>query len=401
MKRREFIANAACATASLSLSGCQSFTLGAIAPPTNPSRPNLDVTRHRFGVNYTPSQDWWYSWQNWNIDSIRRDLDAIASVGVDHVRIFPIWPVFQTAAADFSTASFDLLSQLLTEMGTRGLDAVVPVFTGQLSGHYFLPAFNKADPAFYTDNGIWNAQVLYIQKLAALVNAHDNIIGFDFGNEVDTCWSAPLATGDAWMTKIMAAMHSACPGGLHVNGISGSWYCYHTFSPQALAANPLPVMHCYPYWLGSLNYGGPMDPPSTQLLSASAALIRSYAGNVQKPVWAGEYNTCIVSMPETQQAAWLETATMSAIDAGVCWFTYWDSHDLNPKFTDFNAVEYSLGLFTNAGVIKEQGKIYKQIIAAYKGKTVTIPSATLPSPPASLDLNTTWQWLLDFMHWQP
>lgn len=402
MKRREFIANAACAAASLSLSACQGSSPLIPPPPAIPPvQPNRDFAHHRFGVNYTPSQNWWYSWQNWNIDSIKTDLDAIASVGVDHLRIFPIWPVFQTGAASFSTAALDLLSQLLTEMGTRGLDAVIPVFTGQLSGHYFLPVFNEADPAFYTDSGIWNAQALYIEKLAALINAHNNIIGFDFGNEVDSCWSAPLATGDAWMAKIMALMNSACPGGLHVNGISGSWFCYHTFSPQALAANPLPVMHCYPYWLGSLNYGGPMDPPSTQLLSATAALIRSYAGNRQKPVWAGEYNTCIVSMPEPQQAAWLETATLSAIDAGVCWFTYWDSHDLNPKFTDFNAVEYSLGLFTNAGVIKEQGKTYKQLIAAYKGKTVNLPTATLPSPPASLDLETTWQWFLDYMQWKP
>jgi hypothetical protein len=371
----------------------------APAAPVVPPNPIEGAARHRFGVNYTPTQDWWYCWGSWDIDSIRQDLDDIASVGVDHVRFFPIWPVFQTDLTSFSSASLELLDQLLTELGTRGLDAVVPVFTGGLSGHFFLPVFNQADEAFYEN--LYTPQALYIQKLATLMKAHSNIIGFDFGNEVDGCWSAPLAVGDAWMAKIFADMYSAYPGGIHVNGISGSWYCYHTFSPQALAANPLPVMHCYPYWLGSLNYGGPMDPPSTQLLSASAALIRSYAENTQKPVWAGEYNTCIASMPETQQAAWLETATLSAINEGVCWFTYWDSHDLNPKFTDFNAVEYSLGLFTNDGVIKEQGKTYKQLIAAYKGKTVTIPTATLPPPPASLDLDITWQWLLDYMKWKP
>ena len=112
---------------------------------------------------------------------------------------------------------------------------------------------------------------------------------------------------------------------------------------QALVAEQrMPVMHCYPYWTGAVKYGGAMDPPSVKLLAAMAALIRSYAGTQQKPVWAGEFNTCIKELTDEQQAEWLEKAVHAAIEQGVSWFSYWDSHDVDRKF-DFNPLEYTLG----------------------------------------------------------
>ena len=52
-------------------------------------------TPPRFGVNYTPSRGWFHHWLDFDLDEVRRDLDAIAALGLDHVRVFPLWPVFQ------------------------------------------------------------------------------------------------------------------------------------------------------------------------------------------------------------------------------------------------------------------------------------------------------------------
>jgi hypothetical protein len=142
-----------------------------------------------------------------------------------------------------------------------------------------------------------------------------------------------------------------------------------------------------------------MDPPSTGLLKAMAALIRSYAGDPQKPVWAGEFNTCIESLNEKEQAQWLETAVTSALEAGVSWFTYWDSHDVRRMFA-FNSVEYSLGLLTNDGRIKEQGRIFKQLADAYRGKPVVFPTATPAPPPTPQNFDNTWKWLLNELAWK-
>jgi hypothetical protein len=90
---------------------------------------------------------------------------------------------------------------------------------------------------------------------------------------------------------------------------------------------------------------------------------------------------------------------LAAIDSGVSWFTYWDSHDVDRKF-EFNSLEYSLGLLTNDGRVKEQGRVFKRLADAYRGKAVVFPTQPLPPPPAHRDHEVTWKWMLDWMGWK-
>lgn len=370
--------------------------------------PGLDLSRHRFGANYTPSHDWWFCWNDWNTDPIRRDLDAIAALGVDHLRLMLIWQFFQPNPRWVSPAHLERLDQLIGLMSERHLDAVVTVFTGQLSGFYFLPSFTpapgsrtSAGEAFFTEPETWSAQELLVRELARTLKPHENIIGFDMGNEINTCWQAPTQQGDAWMQRMFTLMNEALPDRVHVNGVDHMpWFREDTFSPHALSAARFPVMHCYPWWTGALKYGGAMDPPSVKLLAGMATLIRSYAGTQRKPVWAGEFNTCIQSLSEQEQAAWLEKAVLAAIDEGVSWFSYWDTHDVDRKFR-FNPLEYTLGLLTNDGRVKEQGRVFQQLARSYGGKSVEFPKASLPPPPTDRTLEGTWHWLLDWMGWKP
>ena len=391
MNRRSFLATAAgsALAASTRLSR-------ALAPATA----GLDLTRHRFGVNYTPSHNWWFCWNDWNPDPIRRDLDAIAALGADHLRILLVWPFFQPNPRWVSPAHLERLDQLITLMGERRLDALVTVFTGQLSGWYFLPPFNRLSDGFFTDRVMHEAQEIFIRELSRTLSPHHNVIGFDMGNEINTCWSANTAVGDAWMAWMFSLMNSALPSRLHVNGVDHDpWFEDTTFSAKVLASQRMPVIHCYPYWTGAMKYGGAMDPPSVKLLAAMTALIRSYAGTQQKPVWAGEFNTCIKELTDDQQAEWLDKAVHAAIEQGVSWFTYWDSHDVDRKF-DFNPLEYSLGLMTNDGRVKPAGRVFKQLAETYRGRPVAFPTASLPAPPANHTLDNTWQWVLDWLGWK-
>src|SRR5579863_9584729 len=94
MNRRQFVVRSATAMAAAAAGGRLS-----IARPLDEAgreaTPNLDLNRHRFGVNYTPSHNWYFCWNDWNPDPIRRDLDAIAALGADHMRIMLVWPFFQ------------------------------------------------------------------------------------------------------------------------------------------------------------------------------------------------------------------------------------------------------------------------------------------------------------------
>ena len=394
MNRRSFLVGAVSAGV---LATRPSLLKSAIANPAA-GWSNLDPARHRFGVNYTPSHNWWFCWNDWSPDPMRRDLDAIAALGVDHMRLLLIWPYFQPNPKWVSSLHLERLDQLLAWMGARHLDALVTVFTGQLSGWFFLPPFDRPSSGFFTDETWWAAEELFVRELARILEPHENVIGFDMGNEINTCWGATTTAGDAWMARMFKRMDSALPGHLHVNGVDHMpWFTVDTFSPQALIADQrLPVMHCYPYWTGAMKYGGAFDPPSVRLLAGMAALIRSYAGAQQKPVWAGEFNTCIQELGEKEQARWLEQAVTAAIGEGVCWFTYWDSHDVDRRFA-FNPLEYSLGLLTNDGRVKEQGRVFKQLAEAYRGKPVVFPKASLPAPPAGRTQDATWQWILEWL----
>jgi endo-1,4-beta-mannosidase len=400
MNRRRFLALSSAAGAS-ALAASSAHAESVLGQDRSPSNAGLDLTRHRFGVNYTPSHGWWFCWNDWNVDPIHRDLDAIAGLGADHLRIMLIWPFFQPNPKWVSTAHLERLDQLLAMMEQRHLDALVTVFTGQLSGWYFLPSFNRLSEGVYTDATMRSAQELFVRKLARVMRPHSNVIGFDFGNELNTCWTAPVAQGDQWMAGMFDLMNEVLPGALHVNGVDHRpWFEPDTFSAQALAGARFPVMHCYPYWTGATKYGMAMDPPSVKLLAGMATLIRSFAGSQQKPIWAGEFNTCIKELPEKGQAEWLNKSVLAAVDQGVSWFTYWDSHDVDTKF-QFNPLEYSLGLLTNDGRVKDQGRVFQQLAAQYRGKPVNFPKSAPPPPPKDRTQDGTWQWLLNWMEWKP
>jgi len=399
MNRRDFLSTGAAAAGSLAASRLASPALAAAQPAP---APRIDLNRHRFGVNYTPSHNWWFCWNDWNTDPIERDLDAIAALGADHLRIMLIWPFFQPNPKWVSPLHLERLSQLVTLMAARHLDVVVTVFTGQLSGWFFLPSFNRLSNGFYTDPIMLGAQELFVRELGRTLAPHSNVIGFDFGNELNTCWQTPTPAGDAWMKNMFELMYSVLPDHLHINGVDHRpWFADNdTFSPQALVAARFPVTHCYPYWSGAVKYGGAFDPPSVKLLAAQAALIRAYAGTQQKPVWVGEFNTCIEELTEKQQAEWLEKSVHAGIEEGVNWFTYWDTHDCDRKF-QFPSLEYSLGLMTNDGRVKQQGRVFQQLAAAYRNKPVNYATSTLPPPPTHRSDDITWKWVLDWLGWKP
>ena len=108
MNRREFLVTSAAASPAASNAG----VVSALAAAT----PALDLNRHRFGVNYTPSHNWWFCWNDWDPSPIQRDLDAIAALGADHLRIMLVWPFFQPNPKWVSTAHLARLDQLLTLM---------------------------------------------------------------------------------------------------------------------------------------------------------------------------------------------------------------------------------------------------------------------------------------------
>ena len=50
------------------------------------------LLRHRFGLNYVPSESWYFFYNDWQPDRILRNMAAMAEVGADHLRVMVVWP---------------------------------------------------------------------------------------------------------------------------------------------------------------------------------------------------------------------------------------------------------------------------------------------------------------------
>ena len=381
MTRREFMAAATAVAA------------GLAAGPTAAPDP---LRRHRFGVNYTPSQRWWYCWNDWDAGGIARDFDAIAALGMDHVRVMLIWPWFQPNATYVSPAHLDRLRQLMATAADRHLDVCVSLFTGWLSGFAFRPTFFPADH-FYASERFAKAQSAYVDAVAAAVRDAPNFLGFDLGNEMNCCWSAPAAEGDAWMRQTLSAAHAAAPGRVHTNGVDHQpWFKPSAFSPAALATTqPIVPLHAYILFTKALDHGKPLDDCCVKLAAGMAALARAYANDPAKPVWLQEYGASREWMDEADLPTFLHRATVAGIDGGISWFTWWCSHDIRRHFT-FPSVEYDLGLLTVDQKVKPTGAAFRDLASAYRGKPVATVAAP-PPPPAVATMDDTWRWLLAWM----
>jgi hypothetical protein len=57
-------------------------------------------------------------------------------------------------------------------------------------------------------------------------------------------------------------------------------------------------------------------------------------------------------------------------------------------------VEYTLGLLTNDGRVKEQGRTFQKLAAQYRGKAVVYPTTPIMPPPTEITVEGTWQWML-------
>lgn len=357
----------------------------------------IDVVR--FGVNYVPTRQWWYCWNDFSADAIAVDLDAIAALEADHIRVMLIWPSFQPNPGRVSGAHLERLSTLMTLAAERRLDVCVTVFVGWLSGYKFLPGYLLQED-FYTNLQMRAIQKYLLRELAGMLTHHDNFLGFDLGNELNCAWqTAELADGDAWMNDLFALCRELLPEGLHVNGVDHMpWFRSATFSPRSLAREPVPTLHTWPFFTGAIERDGgdPMGPRSEHLLASMAALARSYAGDAQRQVWVQEFGMSAEWAPVEDIPGWATRAIESGLRDGVAWFTWWASHDLDPGLT-FKPLEYSLGLIGHDNRVKPQGEAFRELAAGYGGKPYdAAETAPLPEPPAH-DIESTWAWLDNWM----
>lgn len=336
-----------------------------------------DGTALRFGVNYTPTQGWFHHWLDFDIDQIRRDLDSIAELGVDHIRAFALWPVFQPNRTLIRPQALNDLGSVLDAAAERGLDVSVDGLQGHLSSFDYVPAWAQTwhKQNLFTSEIVMQGQETYLNAIASSLVGRPNFLGMSLGNEFSQ-FASPLhpdrselsvKQADAWITRMLAACEAGAPGLEHHHSeYDMCWFGgEHSFTP-ALAARRghSTTVHSWIFNGTSKLYGG-MSEQSRRLAEYLIELGRGWSDDPNRPIWLQEIGAPAPHVSAEDAPAFLEGALEYALDCENLWgVTWWSSHDVDTALADFPSLEYSLGLIGNDRTVKPQGHAFAKVAAA-------------------------------------
>lgn len=310
-------------------------------------------TTPRFGVNYVPSDGWFYSWLDLDRACVARDLDDIASLGVDHVRIFPIWPWLQPNRGLLRPRAVADVLAVVDLAAERGLGVCVDLLQGHLSSFDFLPSWvltwHRA--SIFTDGRVRAGLVDYVERMTAAVSTRPNVFAVTLGNETNNLWPANDATASAataWARELVSAARACGPGLFVVNSLFDDvWYADdHPFDPADVTSiGDLSSVHSWVF-NGAARVDGPLGPATTThadyLVELAAAL-----GAPGRGVWLQEVGAPAPEIVAGDVEPFVARTVRTARENPALWgLTWWCSHDLSRDLLDFPEREYELGLFT-------------------------------------------------------
>ncbi|MDH6142864.1 hypothetical protein P3T35_004892 [Kitasatospora sp. GP30] len=331
----------------------------------------------RFGVNYTPSRGWFHHWLDFDLDSVRADLDAIAGLGLDHLRVFPLWPLFQPNRTLIRPRALEQLGELVDAAGERGLAVAVDGLQGHLSSFDFLPAWTQTwhRRNLFTDPEVVDGQAAYLWALGAALADRPNFLGLTIGNEFNQFSGEPhpdpdrITPGQAadWLHRLLAACESGAPGRLHLHAAyDAAWYQDdHPFTPaHAATIGAVTAVHSWVF-NGTAQRHGPYATATAQHAAYLVELAKAWAVDPHRPVWLQEVGAPAPHIAPEDAGRFTEATVAAVLDCPDLWgVTWWCSHDVDRALADFPELEYGLGLFTNEGRVKPAGRVLAELVAA-------------------------------------
>lgn len=328
----------------------------------------LPATPPRVGVNYVPSRLWWYSWSEWDDAAITEDLQAIAGLGCDHVRIQCLWTVFQPNPAYVSAVALDRLERLLDLAHAASLGVVVTVLDGWLSGFDFRPEWLRG-AGIFTDPAALAAERLLLREVGRRCHGHPAFLGLDVGNEPNVLAHRPenavsRADGDAWIRMMTDEASRAAPGALVCVGVDhGPWIDADSpFGREELTSTgTVTPVHAWPFFTGAIARYGEGARAIAQLPSYMLELAKAHAEVADRPVWLQEVGASHVWQSDPE--GFVSDVFATTLDVENLWgLTWWCSHDIDRALTGFDELEYDLGLLTADNRVKPMGERFRQAV---------------------------------------
>lgn len=349
-------------------------------------REDLRTSPLRFGVNYTPSRDWMHSWMAFSADNVRRDFEAIARLGLDHVRIFPLWPVLQPNRTLIRQQALDDVRTVVDVGAEFNLDVSVDVIQGHMSSFDFVPAwlYTWHDKNMFTHPDAVSGQVELVSRLAERLADASNFLGLTLGNEVNqfsdaphpSPWRISQAEAAAWLNSLLNAARRAAPNADHVHSeYDAVWYLdEHPFTPaHASQIGDMTTVHSWIFNGTARLYGG-RSTASDRHAEYLIEISRAFQNNTERPIWLQEVGAPSNCLTRDETPGFVEATVRNAARTENLWgVTWWCSHDVSRELADFPELEYSLGLIDNDGRPKQEGLRFAEAAKELRAHTPEIP----------------------------
>lgn len=212
-----------------------------------------------FNGNFTVGCNYWASdsgidmWTDWNAQTVKIDLKNLADNGIDTIRVFPLWSVFQPIdfireyvgriqgvsvdngktllydtdeSAGINNSAIEHFSEFLDIAEQNKINVMPALITGWMSGRLYAPAALK-DKNLLTDPVAIKWEIRFCRYFVNKFKSRKNIIAWSLGNESNCC--AKTETEEQawlWTASIANAIRSSDPtrpviSGMHSLGIKG------------------------------------------------------------------------------------------------------------------------------------------------------------------------------------
>ncbi|GIG61675.1 hypothetical protein Lfu02_60470 [Longispora fulva] len=314
----------------------------------------------RFGANYVPSEGWFYSWLDYSPAAVRRDLADLAGMGLDHVRIFPVWPWIQPNRALIRQRAIDDVLDMIDAAAEFGLGVAVDLLQGHLSSFDFLPSWVLTwhQRSVFTDAETRAGITAYADQLTRAVASRPNVFAVTLGNEVNNLWPANAATPaatTAWAADLIEVVRAAAPDVLALYSLyDDAWYDpKHPFAvADAVDLGDLSTAHSWVF-NGVSAIDGPLGPATVTHADYLVELTAATATDPARPVWLQEVGAPGPDISPADAPDFVRRMLGAVTGNPALWgVTWWCSHDVDRALVDFPDREYDLGLFTTDHRIK-------------------------------------------------
>ena len=354
------------------------------------------------GVNYWSSRDAIRMWENWDSSVIESDFKKIHEYGITHVRVFPLWSVFQpihALNANDYTVEYSFADKPLpnTDAGRAGvneaacehfeelcaiaakydLKIIVGLITGHMSFRYFAPPALEGKNLVSDPTAIkW--ELKFVRYFVKRMSAQSSIVGWDLGNECNGFGkNGNLKTPDqayVWCSAVSDAIKASDPSRPVISGfdtVPVERDAFNIFDISEIV--DIHTVHTYNIFQTKIDPLVLMRP-----ILYSSVLCKIYKDIGKLPVFLQEtgsigYTNC----SKNSEAMFFRALALSSWVYncfGVMWWCAFDQGNMDYPPYDWNTIGSDYGLFLQDGSPKPIAEEYKKLSKLFKQSAIkTLP----------------------------